>query len=64
MDERKQAWALLFRMSVNQQPTCIHCGKPESLHKAKTLECPFGKPSRSVGYTSYGPTNFTPKQSK
>ena len=46
---------------MNQQPICIHCGKPKSLHKAKTLECPFGKPSRSIGYTAYGPTSFRAK---
>ena len=32
---------------------CVHCGKPKADHKAVTLNCPFGRKERIVGYTQF-----------
>ena len=44
---------------------CKNCGKPKGFHKAITLNCPFGRKHRVLGYTSFYPTQvFEEKESK
>ncbi len=44
---------------------CMHCGKVRGDHRAKTFQCPMGIRHRTLGYTTYHPTNvFTPKPAK
>lgn len=35
---------------------CLHCGKEEYRHNAKTRACPIGVYSRTLGYTQYSAT--------
>ncbi|MFK4706226.1 hypothetical protein ABIC83_003065 [Roseateles asaccharophilus] len=35
---------------------CRHCGKKKDHHRAKTMECPMGSFSRTLGYSSFHPT--------
>ena len=43
---------------------CALCGKSKDNHKAKTLHCPMGKKSPTVGYTTFHHSNvFTASKS-
>ena len=47
----------LFTVKEGFWKACIHCGKTMGSHQAKTLACPMGKKHKTVGDTSYHPTN-------
>lgn len=43
---------------------CKNCGKPKGEHNATTQECPKGTKHRTLGYTTFGPGKFEPKEKR
>jgi hypothetical protein len=49
---------------IKPRPKCLHCGKTDQEHNAKTRGCPMGQKHRTIGHTNFGPGVFEPKPSK